>query len=116
MESIPELKKLYEEYHDKGLEIVGISLDRRRADLVKFIDENEIEWIQTYSGPDADPTAKKYGIRAIPSLWLIGRDGKVITDKARMGTEALVVEALKPQENPLVPEDSSKAAPTTMPD
>ena len=95
VQTIPELERLYEKYNSQGFEIVSISLDRNRSDLDRFLSNREMKWIQTYSGTPDDPTAMKYGVNAIPSLWLIGKDGKIITDNARMGAEALIVKALK---------------------
>ena len=55
-----------------------------------------MDWIHTYSGKYwSDPTAKKYGIRGIPSIWVIGRDGKVVSNNARSNLEATIEKALK---------------------
>ncbi len=47
---MPILKKLYEEYHPKGLEIVGISFDdaRTRQMVVPFVEQFEIPWVILY--------------------------------------------------------------------
>jgi len=85
LRAIPHMKELYSKHKARGLEIVGISLDRpeERSRLKKFVKEHEMNWIHTYSGkPRNDPTAREYGITAIPSVWIVGRDGKVITDSA----------------------------------
>jgi thiol-disulfide isomerase/thioredoxin len=83
--SQPEMKEIYKKYKDKGLEIVGISLDENKDDVVGFVKTNEIPWIQTWSAGEkwAKPIALKYGIAAIPSVWVVGKDGKVVSDNAR---------------------------------
>jgi len=96
--SMPEMKRIYAAYKDRGLEIVGISLDRSRGKLMGFLRREKLPWVQTYSGSGADPTATQYGIRAIPSVWLIGRDGKVISDNARGRLEAAIRQALDPKQ------------------
>lgn len=97
---VPHMKKVYEKYKNKGVEFVGISLDRTRRDVERFVKSRQINWIHTYDGR-ANPAADKYGINAIPSLWVIGKDGKVFSDSARGRLEQTIVKAL--------------AAPTTAP-
>lgn len=81
--SAPALKKAYEKYKPKGVEFVGVSLDRpgEKELAEKFIKDKGLDWIQTHSGKFwNDPTVRKYGIDAIPALWVIGKDGKVVSD------------------------------------
>ena len=79
---VPEMKELYTQYKAKGVEFVGISLDRQKEDAQQFITENKMDWVQTYDG-DQNPTAIKYNIANIPTVWVIGKDGKVLSDNAR---------------------------------
>jgi thiol-disulfide isomerase/thioredoxin len=98
VQSMPRMKAIYEKYKSKGLEIVGISLDEQSdaLRLRQFVRTEKLNWTQTWSGMGwDDPTVQKYGIGAIPSLWVIGRDGKVISDAARPRLEAIIQEAVK---------------------
>ena len=88
--SMPDMKKTYEQYKDKDVVFVGVSLDRpNQAEQVKqFVKDNGMEWIQTYSGQAwDDPTAKAYDIDAIPSIFVLGKDGKIL--KKVMGADTL---------------------------
>ena len=77
---IPNMKAEYEKYHAKGFEVVGISLDEDKAEVEKFVADNEIPWPILFAGKGwQDPVAQFYGISGIPQLVLIGRDGNVIT-------------------------------------
>jgi thiol-disulfide isomerase/thioredoxin len=81
---IPNMLAQYEKYHDKGFEVVGISLDDDREALAKFIDDKKIPWpILHEAAGGGHPLATFYGITGIPQLILIGRDGNVITLNAR---------------------------------
>lgn len=80
---IPSLKKSYELYHDKGFDIVGVSCDRRFADLEKFVKEKNIPWAIVFGNDKPSPTVSYYGIMGIPTQILVGKDGKVITLNAR---------------------------------
>lgn len=81
---IPHLKKVYEEYHNKGLEVLGISLDESEAELHEFAKEHEITWRQIYDGKGwKTELAHFFGINSVPSQWLIDRDGKIISVSSR---------------------------------
>ncbi|WP_265594217.1 TlpA disulfide reductase family protein [Haloferula sp. BvORR071] len=83
---IPNVKKAYDAWHAKGFEVIGISLDRADAKqkLVDFVKKNELPWPQYYhEGEGAHPIATKYAINAIPAMFLIDREGKLITTNAR---------------------------------
>jgi len=93
---IPHMKKVYAEYKPKGVEFVGISLDRP-GDLNKlkaFVGRQGMNWIHTFSGK-ADPTARKYGVRGIPSIWVVGADGRVVSNSARGRLEEVLDRALR---------------------
>jgi thiol-disulfide isomerase/thioredoxin len=79
---LPGLMKLHEKFHDKGFEVVGVDLDKNVDDLGKFLDDTKLPWINLIGEKDGDemkfPLAEKYDISAIPSTFLVGRDGKVI--------------------------------------
>jgi hypothetical protein len=76
------------------MEIVGISLDKDVRRLKSFVATNKLDWIITCSGKAGNPTAQKYGIRGIPSIWVIGKDGKVISDNARRNLAETIEKAL----------------------
>jgi len=80
---IPSMKKCYELYHDKGFDIVGLSCDRNLADLEKFVKEKEIPWAIVYGDGKPSPTVSYYGIMGIPTMILVGKDGKVVSLSAR---------------------------------
>ena len=81
---MPDIKAVYEKYHDRGFEIIGISLDNDAAALRRFIKENQLPWRQVFDQKGWEsPLVKQYGVRSIPAQFLIDRDGRVISVKAR---------------------------------
>ncbi len=81
---LPNLKKNYELYHEKGFEVVGISLDNDRAALEKFLEAEQNPWITLYDGPWNDnAVATYYGIMGIPTVILVDKEGKVVSTRAR---------------------------------
>lgn len=81
---IPNIKAVYEKYHDEGFEVIGISFDMEEAALRRFVKENELPWRQIFDGKGRESTLKKqYGIGPIPAPFLLDREGKVISINAR---------------------------------
>ncbi len=86
---LPNVKANYKNFHEQGFEVVGISLDRSREPLEKFIEKEELPWAQLYDEEIQKgtgwnhPLAQFYGISAIPAAILVDQDGKVISMKAR---------------------------------
>jgi len=113
---IPRMRALYGRYKARGVEFVGISLDRagQRAQLAQFVKLQQMNWIHTYSGHGwADPTARKYGVEAIPSIWVVGKDGKVFSDNARSNLAETLEKALaaKTTTQPATTQPAAKARP-----
>ena len=78
-QEMPEVKKIYEQYKDKGFDIVGVSLDNNKKAWVGAINKMELPWhhISDLKGWQCEGAAV-YGINAIPATILFGPDGKVV--------------------------------------
>jgi thiol-disulfide isomerase/thioredoxin len=75
---MPDLVETYREYHGKGFEIIGISLDRDQSQLEKYMQEMGITWQQYYDGLWwNNKIAKRFGVRGIPHIVLIDKNGAV---------------------------------------
>ena len=81
VDSQPLMRKLYSKYKARGLEIVGVSLDKpgKGDELKDYVRDAGLPWTHTYSGLyQNDPTARLCHIESIPSVWVIGRNGRVL--------------------------------------
>lgn len=92
----PEVVKIYNQYHDDGFEIMGVSLDRDSADWVKAIADDQLTWSHIsdlkYWNSEG---AELYGVSSIPHTVLIDRDGIISAknlhgDKLREAIESLL--------------------------
>ena len=74
-----ELTKLYPKYKNKGFEILGVSLDDEQAKWKTAIVKDKITWLQVNDpgGWDAK-TAMRWNISAIPTSFLIDKEGKLV--------------------------------------
>ena len=87
----PNVVSVYNTYHDKGLNIISVSLDRASAKdkWLAAIENDKMDWFHVSNLMEwQDPVARKYGVTAIPATYLIDAEG-VIIDKNLRG-EALV--------------------------
>ncbi len=88
MGELPNVKALYDKYHDKGFEIVGISFDQDGDAWRGVIQRRNMNWthLSDLSGWKSLPV-EFYGVNAIPHLMLIGPDGTIIAND--ISTETL---------------------------
>ncbi|MCY2993599.1 MAG: TlpA disulfide reductase family protein [Planctomycetota bacterium] len=84
-DEVPHVKQAYQRYHPLGFEVVGISVDRERKTLEQFVAEEKVPWITLHEQDQngENPATRRYGILGIPSMFLVGRDGKVLSTHAR---------------------------------
>jgi peroxiredoxin len=75
LEEMPAMERLYRKYRDRGLVVLAVSVDRDGAVVPPFVQRNK------FSFPIAhDPQmalAERYGVRALPSSFLLDRHGQV---------------------------------------
>ena len=110
---LPKVKEDYQKYHADGFEIVGISLDQSADPLKQFLaSEPQVTWTQIYTegNPQASAQiAEKLGIQAIPTVFLLDRNGMVRAmaigggdemEKLHQMIPELLKEEAKPAESP----------------
>ena len=93
--SHPHLKQLYQQYKDKGLEILGIayengaSLQEQKKSWLQAVTEDGLPWIQLLNneGADQQDIVKLYGVSAFPTKILLDKEGKILARYTGDGTE-----------------------------
>ncbi|WP_442587905.1 redoxin domain-containing protein [Pedobacter sp. AW31-3R] len=75
----PDLVKTYQKYHDQGFNIFGVSLDKSKTTWLNAIKNDNLTWKHVSDLAYWDSSAAKlYGIRWIPSNFLISPDGVIV--------------------------------------
>ncbi|MEZ4757100.1 MAG: TlpA disulfide reductase family protein [Flavobacteriales bacterium] len=75
----PNVKRVYDKYHRKGFEILGVSLDRDQGAWVQAIQADGLPWKHVSDlGFWSNAAAQEYGVTSIPFTVLVDKEGKVL--------------------------------------
>jgi peroxiredoxin len=82
---IPSVKAAYDAFGQSDrFVMISLSLDEKADDAAQYVKKNNLAWNQVFlPGQWEAATVKDYCVHGIPSIWLIGPDGKVIAKDLR---------------------------------
>ena len=72
---LPFMKDYAKKYKKHKLAMLNVSIDKKKEDWLKANKEENLPWTSLW---DEQGVAKNFGVRAIPSVWLLDKNGKVI--------------------------------------
>ncbi len=91
----PNVVRVYKEYHDKGLNILGVSMDRKAEDWKKAIADDGLTWNHVSNVDYFDEIAKLYNVNAIPATFILDENGVIVAKNLRgPALEAKIAEML----------------------
>jgi thiol-disulfide isomerase/thioredoxin len=80
----PNVVALYNDFHSKGLNIIGVSLDKDAAKWKEAIAKDKLTWTQVSNLKFwDDPIAAQYKVEAIPATFVLDASGKIIAKDLR---------------------------------
>ncbi len=80
----PNVVKAYTKFHPKGFEILGVSLDSKKDKWLEAVKKDHLDWTQVSDLKGwQNAVADIYGVRAIPTNYLLDKDGKIIGKSLR---------------------------------
>jgi peroxiredoxin len=76
----PNVTKIYAQYHDKGFEVFSVSLDSDAASWKRAIEADKLVWPNHVSDLKKwqSQAAAIYGVRSIPSTFLLDKEGRIV--------------------------------------
>ncbi len=80
---IPHLKEVYKKYHDKGVELLSVSIDKKEKDWLKALAEENMTWPQVLAPKAGKQTMKDYQFSGIPYIIILDKDGKIVAKQLR---------------------------------
>jgi cytochrome c biogenesis protein CcmG/thiol:disulfide interchange protein DsbE len=75
--SFPWMNRMQQKYGDSGLVIIGVNMDAEAGAAQAFLDDYPAEF-RIINDPNGD-LAREYDVIAMPSSYVIGRDGELAT-------------------------------------
>lgn len=80
----PNVVRAYNKYNKKGFEVFGVSLDRKKEDWIKAIEQDGLHWTQVSDLKFwQSEAAKLYNVTSIPFALLLDKEGKIIAKNLR---------------------------------
>jgi thiol-disulfide isomerase/thioredoxin len=82
----PNLVKLYDKYHSKGLEIISVSLERgnQKGFWIEAIKKDQLRWYNVSNLKFwQDPIAQTYSVNSIPATFILDENGVLIAERLR---------------------------------
>jgi len=74
----PFVVEIYKKYHKKGLNIIGVSLDKNKDAWLKAIADDKLEWNHvSFLKHWQDPIARQYNVRSIPQTFILDKNGVI---------------------------------------
>lgn len=76
----PSLVKLHAEYHDQGVEFVGLTYEPPDmvSQIEEYLDTTGITWVNGYGGLE---TLQAFGVEYFPSTWIIDAEGQILWNR-----------------------------------
>lgn len=75
-QSFPWMNDMQRKYGARGLQVVAINLDAKRADADRFLAQNAAGFALAFDSKGE--SARRFAVKAMPSSMLIGADGKLL--------------------------------------
>ena len=79
----PTLVEIYRAQRESGLEIIGVSVDRKQQDVTDYVRKNGMEWLQVLETDNDTKLTEIYNIGGFPSYVWIGPEGRIITPELK---------------------------------
>jgi len=76
-QSFPWMNAMQDKYRLQGLQVIGVNVDAKSEDVNKFLAQNPARFTVAFDPKGATPA--QYGVKGMPTSFLIGRDGKIIS-------------------------------------
>jgi thiol-disulfide isomerase/thioredoxin len=90
--AMPEMVAAYDKYKDRGVHFLGLTMERgdKLEETQQVVTNSQLAYPNAYG---AGETIKALGVEAIPSVFVIGKDGRIMWHSDRPGTMEDAIES-----------------------
>ncbi len=94
LQEYSHLQRLYKALRDQGLEVVGISIDEKKEELLAYIKKSDTRWLTLFddTNPRSHPFVEENGFTSLPTSIVLDREGKVIAFENNSSALALLLD------------------------
>lgn len=78
---IPNLKKIYADFADKGFDVISVSIDKEEKPWINAVENEGLKWVNIR---DTDHSiADKYKVSAVPTMYIVDSEGRLVAENLR---------------------------------
>ena len=79
MKTIPKLQEIYNDYRSAGLEVIAVSIDKKKEEWQHAINQENLEWtnVSSLKGWDSEST-DIYFVSSTPTFYLVDNNAKIV--------------------------------------
>ena len=79
METIPKIKTIYKSYRSAGLEVIAVSIDKKKEEWQEAINQENLEWINisNLNGWGSESTDVYY-VTSTPTFYLVDNEAMIV--------------------------------------
>lgn len=82
-ESMPEWKRIYDLYHNRGLEFYAVCINSDNPEMwTGYIDRHKLKWINVI-GNESAYYSQQYNVDGTPTVYLLDKDKKIVSKKLK---------------------------------
>ncbi len=85
--ALPAVQALWHEYRDEEFQMLGVNLDRKLEAGLKYVEAKGVDFPSVFD--EGGRVSTSFGVRSIPSMLIIGPDGKVAYSEVGFNPRAL---------------------------
>lgn len=99
---MPRLAEIHRTYRDRGLALIGVSLDRSREPVERMVAERDLDWPQVWDAPGGGggPLAQRFHVEGAPALYVLDAEGRIAGKRLRLEELEDLVDGLLQEESP----------------
>ena len=95
VKAVPHMIELNNRYGAQGVQILGVSRDRDKRSLMRFVNGNKMNWPQYFDERGTAAMSRDWGVSGIPRIFILSPEGEVLWIGHPVNMDTPLQEAMK---------------------